>query len=113
MIFYINNKGDKVKKFLFSSIFVALIGSSAFAHTALMSCFDNGDGTITCEGGFSDGSSASGVQFSVIQNGKTILEGKFGEDSTFTFKKPEGEYQARFYAGEGHEVIVKSKDIAQ
>ena len=27
----------------------------AFAHSPLMSCFDNGDNTVTCEGGFSDG----------------------------------------------------------
>ncbi|MFL1705607.1 MULTISPECIES: hypothetical protein [unclassified Campylobacter] len=102
-----------MKKLLFSSFVVALMSSSAFAHTALMSCFDNGDDTVTCEGGFSDGSSASGVQFTVIQNGKVIIEGKFDKDSSFTFKKPEGEYEAKFFAGEGHEVIVKSKDIAQ
>ncbi|MDO5045724.1 hypothetical protein [Campylobacter sp.] len=102
-----------MKKLLFSSFVVALMSSSALAHTALMSCFDNGDNTVTCEGGFSDGSSASGVQFTLIQNGKVILEGKFDKDSTFTFKKPEGEYEAKFFAGEGHEVVVKSKDIAQ
>ncbi|QKF86520.1 hypothetical protein CBLAS_1353 [Campylobacter blaseri] len=99
-----------MKKILFASILAA---SSVFAHTALMSCFDNGDSTITCEGGFSDGSSANGVIFKVIQNGKTLEEGKFNEDSEFTFKKPEGEYEAHFDAGEGHKVIVKSSDIAE
>ena len=29
------------------------------AHTPLCSCFDNGDGTVTCEGGFSDGRAGS------------------------------------------------------
>lgn len=99
-----------MKKMLLALIFVS---SSMFAHTALMSCFDNGDGTITCEGGFSDGSSANGVIFKVIQNGKTIIDGKFNEDSEFTFKKPEGEYEAQFDAGEGHKVVVKSSDIAE
>jgi len=33
-----------------------IASSSLFAHSAIMSCFDNGDGTITCEGGFSDSS---------------------------------------------------------
>lgn len=102
-----------MKKILFSSVFVALMSQSALAHTALMSCFDNGDSTITCEGGFSDGSSATGVQFMALQNGKAIIEGKFDKDSTFTFKKPEGEYEAKFYAGEGHEVVIKSKDIQE
>lgn len=107
------NKGERMKKILFSSVVVALMSSSVFAHTALMSCFDNGDGTVTCEGGFSDGSSAGGVEFSVIKDGKTVAEGKFDKESTYTFKKPDGEYSARMFAGEGHEVIVKSKDIAQ
>ncbi|CZE47182.1 hypothetical protein [Campylobacter geochelonis] len=102
-----------MKKILFSSALVALMSSSLFAHTALMSCFDNGDDTVTCEGGFSDGSSAKGVKFMLEQNGKTIAEAKFGDDSTYTFKKPEGEYVAKFYAGEGHEVTVKSSDIAE
>ena len=87
--------------------------SAAFAHTALMSCFDEGDGTITCEGGFSDGSSASGVGFKVEQNGKTILETKMNEYSEVNFVKPNGDYQAVFDAGEGHQVYVDGKDIAE
>lgn len=102
-----------MKKILFSSVLVALMGSSAFAHSALMSCFDNGDDTVTCEAGFSDGSSASGVEFKVLQGDKVVIEGKFDKDSSYTFKKPEGEYKARMFAGEGHEVIINSKDIAK
>ncbi|CAD7289321.1 hypothetical protein [Campylobacter suis] len=102
-----------MKKILFSSALVALMSQAAFAHTALMSCFDNGDKTITCEAGFSDGSSASGVEFKVLQGDKVIVEGKFDKDSTFTFDQPEGEYKARMFAGEGHEVIIQSKDIAK
>ena len=43
-----------------------LFATAALAHSPLCSCFDNGDGTITCEGGFSDGSSASGVKMQVV-----------------------------------------------
>lgn len=89
----------------------ALAVSSSFAHTALMSCFDNGDNTVTCEGGFSDGSSASGVKFSVTQNGKVVFEGKFDETSEVNFPKPSGDFEAMFDAGEGHRVVVKSSDI--
>lgn len=60
---------------MFKNVLVALViaSSSAYAHSAIMSCFDNGDGTVTCEGGFSDGSSASGVKFHVDQGGKKII----------------------------------------
>lgn len=99
-----------MKKILVASVFVA---SSLFGHTALMSCFDNGDKTITCEGGFSDGSSASGVVFRLNQGGKSILDGKFNENSEFTFDKPNGAFEAIFDGGDGHKVVVKSKDISE
>ncbi|MDL2286658.1 hypothetical protein LJC24_04430 [Desulfococcaceae bacterium OttesenSCG-928-F15] len=86
---------------------------AAFAHTALMSCFDEGDGTITCEGGFSDGSSASGVNFRVEQNGKTILSTKFSEVSEVNFAKPQGDYVAIFDSGKGHSILVDGKDITE
>lgn len=96
------------------TIFGLLIASSfAFGHTALMSCFDNGDGSVTCEGGFSDGSSSSGTVFKVEQNGKVVIEGKFDADSEFTFKKPSGDYNAVLDAGEGHKVYVSSKNIVE
>lgn len=96
-------------------LFATLILSSSllFGHTALMSCFDNGDGSITCEGGFSDGSSASGVKFRVEQNRKVVYEAKFDSNNEATFKKPQGEFNAIFDAGEGHQVVVKSSNIAQ
>jgi len=99
-----------VKKLIISSM---LISSSLFAHSAIMSCFDNGDGTITCEGGFSDGSSASGVKFRVEQGGKAIVSTKMNEDSEVTFDKPNGDYTAVFDAGEGHKVYIKGSDITE
>lgn len=100
---------------MFKNILVGLLiaSSSMFAHTAIMSCFDEGDGTVTCEGGFSDGSSASGVKFYVEQNGKKIISSKMNEDSEFNFKKPTGKYTATFDAGEGHKVHIAGKDIAE
>ena len=53
----------------------------AFAHSPLMSCFDNGDNTVTCEGGFSDGSSAAGVKMHIKDgDGKSIKEIKMNEE---------------------------------
>ena len=98
------------KKILISS---ALLVSSLSAHTAVMACFDNGDATITCEGGFSDGASGSGVAMYIKQNDRTIVEGVMNEDSEFTFDKPKGEYAVYFDAGEGHVVMIKGKDIVE
>lgn len=103
-----------MRKLVLMAMVVALSASGAFAHTPLMSCFDNGDGTVTCEGGFSDGSSASGVKMHVISaSGKTIMSGKMSEDSEFTYNKPEGKYKVVFDAGEGHKVEVKGSEIAE
>ena len=95
-------------------IFSLVLVSSSFAHTAIMSCFDNGDNTITCEGGFSDGSSASGVTFKLLERGgKVIFENRFSEDSDITFEKPSGEFVAVFDAGEGHQVHIFGSDIVE
>jgi len=93
---------------------MAILGLSAtvvLAHTPLMSCFDNMDGTITCEAGFSDGSSASGVEFRIEQDGEVIFQGKFDSFSEVTFEKPDGKYTAVMDAGEGHRVRLSSSDI--
>ena len=93
---------------------VLVLAGQAFAHTPLCSCYDNGDGTITCEGGFSDGASAAGVEIRVLdKDGKVLIKGKMNEDSEFTFKKPSGPYKVVFDAGPGHEVIVDGKDIVE
>ncbi|MCD6305876.1 MAG: hypothetical protein J7M32_06255 [Deltaproteobacteria bacterium] len=86
----------------------------AFAHTPLCSCSDEGDGTILCEGGFSDGSSAAGVAMKVVgADGKMLIEGKMNEDSEFTFKKPEAAYKVIFDAGPGHVVEVPGEEITE
>lgn len=84
----------------------------ALAHTPLCSCWDNGDGTITCEGGFSDGSSAAGVAMRVLDaSGKEIESGKMSQTSEFTFKKPAGDYKVSFEAGEGHQIEIPGSEI--
>ncbi len=88
--------------------------AQAQAHSALCDCFDNGDGTISCQGGFSDGSSAAGVKMSVTDgSGKMLLDGKMNKDSEFTFKKPAGTYKVKFEAGEGHAVEIDGAKIVQ
>ncbi|MGP1450248.1 MAG: hypothetical protein ACTTJS_03860 [Wolinella sp.] len=91
--------------------FTLLISQILFAHTAIMNCFDNGDSTITCEGGFSDGSRASGVKFVIEQKGKSIFESKFDSDGEVTFRRPQGDFVLIFDSGEGHRVSIASQHL--
>lgn len=94
--------------------FTVLVIPFAFAHTPLCSCSDEGDGTILCEGGYSDGSSAAGVEMRVLDSaGKVIVKGKMDEDSEFTFNKPKGPYKVQFDAGPGHLVEVPGSEITE
>lgn len=80
----------------------------------LSMCFDNGDNTITCEGGFSDGSSAAGVDMYVMSpHGRILLQGKMDENSQFTFDRPRGDFVVLFDAGADHRVQVQGSQIAQ
>lgn len=84
----------------------------ALAHTALMACFDNGDGTVTCNGGFSDGSSAAGVTLRIVdEQDRVLIEGKMNSDGEYTFDRPPGSFTVVFDAGPGHVVEEKSSNI--
>jgi hypothetical protein len=107
-----------MKKFFTCSLGIAatvlFLATAAYSHTPLCSCYDNGDGTVTCEGGFSDGSSAAGSAMTVQdENGTVLKKGKMNEDSEFTFTKPEGPYKVVFDAGPGHAVEVDGEDITE
>ncbi len=88
------------------------ISGPAAAHTPLFSCMDNGDGTIFCEGGFSDGSTAAGVPI-LVKNGKgaTLLRIELSRNSDIEFQKPEGDYVVIFDGGEGHEIEIAGSQI--
>ena len=84
----------------------------AHAHNAICSCFENDNGTVTCEGGFSDGGKAVGVPLRVFdQSGKVLLEGVMSKDSNFTFPRPKVAFRVEFNAGEGHIVTIDGRDI--
>ena len=93
---------------------VIFLVPQTLAHTPLCSCYDNGDETITCEGGFSDGSSAAGVEMRVLDSAdKVVIKGTMDEDSEFTFDKPAGPYKVQFDAGPGHLVEVPGSEITE
>jgi hypothetical protein len=94
------------------AVLVVSVAGIAFAHTPIFSCFLNEDGTVMCEGGFSDGSSAAGVSVRVFDiQKKVLMEGEMDEFGTFVFNKPEVNYFVVMDAGPGHTVEVKGDDI--
>ena len=86
--------------------------AAAQAHNAICSCFDNGDDSITCEGGFSDGASATGVPLKVFdQSGKVLVEGVLDKAGEFRFARPKVPFRVELNAGEGHVVKIDGRDI--
>lgn len=82
------------------------------AHTPLFDCFDNGDETFTCEGGFTDGASAAGVVVRVLDaQGKVLEQGELDDESSITFKRPVAPFSVVFSAGEDHSITVFGDDI--
>jgi len=103
-----------MKKLSLALLCAAALPMSASAHTPLCSCYDFGDGTVLCEGGFSDGSSAAGVEMQVKDGqGQAIVKGKMNEDGEFEFNKPKGDYLVEFNAGPGHLITINGEDIVE
>ena len=95
-----------------AAVTVLALSGAVHAHTPLFACYDNGDGTVLCEGGFSDGSSASGVAVRVIgADGAVLTDGQLDALSEFEFDKPDGDFTAVFDAGEGHLLEIPSSRI--
>ncbi len=103
----------KLKRILTGLLLSGLIPlGQLLAHTPMCSCFDNEDGTITCEGGFSDGSSAEGVEIRVENTaGRILVKGTMDEISEFTFKTPSVPFIVIFDAGEGHTKTIEGDSL--
>jgi hypothetical protein len=90
------------------------MASLAYGHNAICDCFDNGDDTITCEGGFSDGGKAVGVPVRVLDGtGKVLVDGAMSDNSDFTFARPKVDFRVEFDAGQGHVVTIDGRDIEE
>ncbi len=98
---------------LFTMVLAWLVFAGvAAAHTPLFSCFDNGDGTLSCEGGFSDGSSAAGVPIIVKDGtGAVLFRGQLSRNGDIEFKKPTVSYSVIFDGGEGHRIEIPGTGI--
>lgn len=103
-----------IQRLLSVLIFTMAVAIEGFAHTPICNCYDNGDDTITCEGGFSDGASAKGVQILVVSiAGKVLTQGQMGDASDYTFIKPRDDFLIQYLAGEGHKIEIDSRDIEE
>lgn len=103
-----------LKKYLLLTVFSGILALplQSSAHTTLFACFDNGDGTIFCEGGFSDGSTAAGVPVIVMDASRNVIfEGELSRNSDIEFDKPDGEYSVMLDGGEGHRIEIPGSRI--
>lgn len=103
---------QKMTRILAVGALTAFSAVAAQAHTPICACYDNGDGTVLCEGGFSDGSSAENVPMRVRDaDGKVLIEGVINANGEYEFEKPEGFTDVLFDGGEGHQIVIPAKDI--
>lgn len=106
-------KNRKIRHILGSTLLTCL-SFSALAHNPICDCYDNGDNSITCEGGFSDGGSAAGIGMSIVDSsGKILFKGVMSDYSDYTFEKPESDFRVLYEAGEGHVIEIDSRDIEE
>lgn len=88
------------------------LAASAAAHAPLISCFDNDDGTITCEAGYSDGASAAGQVVRVREaNTRLIEEAVFDKTGAYTFKKPAVPFTVEFFGDASHIAQFDGDDL--
>jgi len=105
-----------LKRKIVCSLLVLLLmaPTAGWAHLPLVLCVDNGDNSITCQGGFSDGSTAAGVAMQIkAVDGRVLLEGRLDDASEFTFMKPGDDFVVVFDAGPEHQLQVPGQRIAQ
>lgn len=85
---------------------------TASAHSAVFDCHKEKDGSVACEAGFSDGSSAAGMKVRVMDlTNKVLMESVLTKEGTYSFKPPAGKYHVMFDGGPGHTVTMDSEDI--
>ena len=102
------------RQFAFLLLPLAAVVQLTYAHTPICDCYDNGDNTITCEGGFSDGGTAVGVSMRVYDGaGKILIEGVMTDQSDFTFTRPDGNFHVEFEGGVGHVIQIDGRDIEE
>ncbi len=113
------------KKIALAIIFI-IAAATLWAHTPLLYVEDNYDGTITVEGGFSNGAAIAGLSLMIVDaadydgpdktvNGKRLLfETKFDDSGIAELIKPAVEkYIVIFNGGPGHSVSIVGPSLEE
>jgi len=94
-------------KKIITLITIFIIPVSIFAHSLLLNVFDNEDNTITVEGIFNTGESASGA-YIILENTYTsevLYKKRLPSSSELTIKIPDVKYKIILDGGPGHQVV--------
>jgi hypothetical protein len=98
-----------------SLLFAALAlasSSHALAHGLYCQCHALENNQVRCTGGLSDGTALPGATLEVIGlEEKTLVAGKLGADSSYTFTRPDGAFYVLMELGPGHTVEIDHTDI--
>ena len=91
----------------------AALAGPAAAHSPIMTCYDNGDETVTCEAGFSDGASATGSQIALMTEDQRLLgAGEVDEAGGYTFDYPDADFfEIQFISDSAHTLTLYSDEI--
>ncbi|MBN2231400.1 MAG: hypothetical protein JW781_01085 [Deltaproteobacteria bacterium] len=83
------------------------------AHSPIFTCFANGDGSVTCEGAFSDGSSAAGAAVEVRDGkGRVLTRKTLDFTGTVELERPATkDFVIIFDGGPNHTIEVRPGDI--
>ena len=84
-----------------------MAATPAAAHAPLLDCGPSGANMITCEAGYSDGSSAAN-QVIRVRDGehRLVFEDRFDQNGSYNFTRPEGEFHIQFEGDQFHSIIV-------
>ncbi|WP_291590586.1 hypothetical protein [Comamonas sp. UBA7528] len=90
----------------------ALGSVTVLAHEPVARCFLLDESSVRCRGASNDGDEMPGARMEVIAlDGTTLLEGRLGADSTWTFRKPAQPFYVLFDTGPGLQVTVEQEEI--
>lgn len=91
---------------------LALGSAMVLAHEPVARCFLLNEATVRCRGASNDGDEMLGARMEVIAlDGTSLLDGKLGADSTWTFKRPTQPFYVLFDTGPGLQVTVEQEEI--
>lgn len=91
----------------------AVLSGAAFAHAPIMACYDNGDETVTCEAGYSDGASSHGQGIRILApSGDPVIEAVFDAAGSYTFSRPKlPSFAIEFIGDSSHKLVVFDDEI--